>query len=256
MEQQHSDHAVTRAISPIGPRGALWALAIAAALCGLWMIQFENLNLLGLSILVFFFAVTIGLKRSWALYLLFGTLIFYKSSVVEPWDAHGLRTIGSLDVVFTFAAILFAGLCFRYLELSRVVEAFFPALPKSATKKDDLNAKADSASESFPSLLGGRWWLIPIAILFAIGLLQWFPYDGEGPRQWITASGKRIIHLTFFLFVSWFLCRTLLAMVLRWNLGPEQASIRSRSLIAKEFWNESYPIERKRGKIVMDNRAD
>ena len=239
----------------VSPRWTRVALVVLAALIGFFLIQFENLYLLGFSILAFFFFIGIFYKRSWAIYLLLVTLIFLKVVSVDPGNNYLLKILRPLDLVFTSAAMFFAAICFRYLELSRVVDAYFPTIgkPQSLIREP---IRPDKSALLFPSFFGGRWWLIPMSMAIAFGLLQVFPYDEQSARQWITVSGRRLIYLTFFLFFCWFVCRSIVALVLRWNMEPEQACIRARSLIAKEFWNEVYPVERRRVKIRDRNRVE
>ena len=224
----------------MSPRETLVTLGVAAGVFGLWMIQFENLNVLSLTIVVVFFLMGIPLKAAWAIYLLFATLVFLKFVLTPQFSQTG---INEFDLMFTLVAMGFAGFCFRYLELWKYVRAFYPSVGSSS------NSNSDSGY-SFPSLLGGRWWLIPLAVLAAMVLLWAIPYDPSSNRRyWITPLGARLIFLTCFLFFFWFVCRSTIAFAMRWQMDPEQADIQVRSLIADEFWSEQIPMEARRAKL-------
>jgi hypothetical protein len=227
----------------LGPRESLAAFGIAAGMLGLWMIQFENVLWFGLASIVLLFSITIWFQRGWAVYLLFANLLILKFIDVSSHPRSQLSVVDGWDVLFTVVAISFAGCCFRYLELSRYIRAFYPDLRTSAEASEDRGFQ-------FPSLVGGRWWLIPIAIGLAALLLVAFPNDPESVRRyWITPTGARMIFLGFFLFFSWFVCRSIVSIAIRKKMDPDQASIRVRSMIANEFWREQLPIETVRAKL-------
>lgn len=224
----------------LGPRESLLALGIAAGLFGLSMVQFENLNMFGLVLIVFFFFIAIWIRRAWAVYFLFALLVCFKFANVSNQIGLGRSSIDGWDIMFTIVAMIFAGCCFRFLELSRYVRAFYPALQESTTEKRAFQ---------FPALMSGRWWLIPGSLVIALVLLRTFPYDIDAVRQyWITPSGVRTIMMGFFLFFIWFIFRSVVSLNVRKDMGTGQAAVRARSLIAKEFWNEQLPIENQRVK--------
>jgi hypothetical protein len=238
----------------ISPRWTQLVLIVGASVSCLCFLQFENVNVFWLMILFFLVIGTIY-KKSWAIYLLLTILIFLKFVLVDPRDHYLLRFLQPLDLFYTMMALVFAAICFRYLELSRVIDAYFPRIgkPKSLISEP---VRSTGSAKLFPSLLGGRWWLIPTSMAMAYWVLNIFPYDGLSPREWITVSGRRLIYMTFFLFFCWFVCRSVVALALRWNMEPAQASIRARSLIAKEFWNETYSVEKRLAKMRDRDRGD
>lgn len=227
----------------LGPRESLATLGVTAGMLGLWMIQFENVLWFGLVSIAFLFFISIWFQRGWAIYLLFATLLFFKFTDMSSRPRSLLTAVDGWDVLFTVVAMSFAGCCFRYLELSRCVGAFYPDLPTSAEASQERGFQ-------FPSLIGGRWWLIPIAIGLAALLLWAFPTDPDSVRRyWITPTGSRMIFLGFFLFFTWFVCRSVVSIAIRRKMSPEQASVRARSMIANEFWREQQPIETVRAKL-------
>ncbi len=237
--------------SPVraAPNESLLMLLVVAAFFGLWTIQFENLTGIGLMILAVFFAIGVGLKRGWAIYLMFGCLVFLKFDEFGPQTRIRPSAIQWNDLLFTVVSIVFAALCLRYLETAKYARIYYPqgAVPKSKVKRQS----------QFPSLLGGRWWLIPVSVLMAVCLLWAFPYDSTLAYEfWITPTGTRVILLTFFLFFVWFVCRSLISALLRWNIEPEQANIQARSLIAKEYWIEVSAFEKRLAKLKMRDGAD
>jgi hypothetical protein len=231
----------------VGPAEGLVTLGIAAGIFGLWTIQFADLNIFSLTILIVFFLMGIPLQASWAIYLLFVTLIVVKFAFA-PLQSIQVTTLGWLDLLFACVAMTFAGLCFRYLELYKYVSTFYPEAgkPGSSDKKTQFQ---------FPSLLGGRWWLIPLAVFVATVLLFAFPHESNTSRRfWITPTGARLIFLTFFLFFFWFVCRSIIALAMRWRMEPEQADVQVRGLIANELWVEQRPIEARRLKLRSRDR--
>lgn len=231
----------------VGPHESLVTLGIAAGIFGLWMIQFENLDIIALTIVVVFFLMGIPLQAGFAIYLLIATVLILKF-VLAPHNSIQLASVGWIDLLYALVVMTFAGLCFRYLELSKYIRTYYPAAGKS-------RADHQKTKYRFPSLLGGRWWLIPIAVMAATVLLEVIPHDTSSTRRyWITPTGTRLIFLTFFLFFFWFVCRSVLGFAMRWRMEPEQADVQVRSMIANEFWNEQIPIEARRLKYRIRNR--
>lgn len=227
------------------------ALGLAAAFFGLWLIQFFDLPFLLLLLMTALFVATIWLRRGWGLYCVLAILFFLKFSRVAYWQRLQLRELTYVDFVFPIVLMAFAGACFRYLEVSKFAQAFYP------TKKGSVDAGADSAVQidrnlRFPSLLGGRLWLIPAAVTFALFLLTVFPHDTSTIREyWITPRGARAIFLGSFLFFLWFICRSVYALIMRWKMDPDQARIQMRSIFAQEYWREQSGIEKRRAKLYL-----
>lgn len=225
----------------LNPMDARAVMGLVAALLGLFAIQFGNFNGFQLGLLVVFFAAGILGKRAWAIYLMLATFIGLKYFILEPnfnWRFYQLR-FG--DFILALVLILLVATCFRYLEFSRYLNAFYPDVKGG---KDALPQKLE-----FPSLLGGRWWVIPVAVCVATVMLSIFPAEKQlyAPLN-LEARVSRLMFLTLFLFFSWFVCRSVIGTVIRWRMERSQAEVQCRSLIAKELWKDVYPIEHRRAR--------
>ncbi len=230
----------------LAPRQTLATLGIAAGIFGLWLIQFENLNIFSLTMVVALFLIGIWFKAGWSIYLVIATLVLLRFAFAPYSPIQPVNLIW-MDLLFAGVAIVFSGLCFRFLELAKFIRAFHPDLGKPAMADRELRF-------AFPSMLGGRWWLIPVAVLGATALLFLIPHDGSSTRRyWITPPAARLIFITFFLFFFWFVCRSVIALLMRWRMEPEQADIQVRSMIAGEFWVDQFPVESRRLKIRSRN---
>lgn len=225
------------------PRESQMALGLIAGLLGLCAVQFGRFDLFQLLLLMAFFVVGFWAHRAWAIYMLFGTFIFLKFFLFAPFFQYGLRFLSTADVFVVGIFLLFAAACFRYLETGRYSRTFY--------LDEALGEKALSQSKhQFPSLLGGRWWAVPVAVFVASILLSVIPYDIQMfPRARIKPFASRLIFLTLCLFFAWLVCRAVVGAWVRWRMDPEQADIQCRSLIAKEFWNESYSFQKRREKL-------
>ncbi|MFT5303401.1 MAG: hypothetical protein ACI814_004220 [Mariniblastus sp.] len=230
------------------PRRSLFILIVSIVLVGLFLIQLEDLDWSPLLILSGFFVVGMVFQKSWSIYLSLA-ILFVVRFESQP-RALGVQLIGMEDLVFTVVALLLAGLCFRYLELTKLMRVFHPAIRLSKINPDQKETQ-------FPSLMGGRWWLMPIAVLTAYFVLQFFPHDPESAQKyWITSEGSRIIFLMYFLFFAWFVCRSLIRIVMRWNIAQPHAEIQARSLVAQEFWRERAGVEMRLVKLRQKNEPD
>ena len=229
-------------------RESLIALGVAAAFLGLWMVQFFDLPFLLLVLMTGLFGATIWRRSGWGLYCVLAIVFFLKFSRAAYVQRIHLRDLFYVDFIFPIILMAFAGVCFRYLQVSKYSQAFYP------TKKGNVDTTAASAAQSvrnlrFPSLLRGRWWLIPAAVTFALFLLTMFPHDASTIREyWITPRGARAIFLGSFLFFLWFVCRSLYSLIMRWKMDPKQADIHMRSIFAQEYWREQSGIENRRAK--------
>ena len=218
------------------------AIGLAAALFGLSAVQFHDFSLLQLLLLAAFFAVGILMRRPWAIYLMFATFLALKYVLIHPFFKSQFRNLHYSDPFLVFILVMLAAACFRYLESSRFAQAFYPHAKLG--EKRDLETRYE-----FPSLLGGRWWAIPLAIVLAATLMGTSRYQLGFLRQvGITFLASRVIFITLLLFFCWFICRAAVGTFIRWQMGTEQAEIQCRSLIAKEMWREVSPIERRRQK--------
>lgn len=232
------------------PRRSLLYLGLAAGLVGLAVIQFYPIDYILWFIAVAFLLMGIPLRAGWAIYILLA-LMFALRFMLPRYGPGQLKYIGWDDLQYALTVVGFAALSFRFLELSSFLQAYFP---KRSLPDADERERRESSGQ-FPSMLGGRWWLVPLAIAAAVLLLEMIPHDFSSTRRLhITPAGSRMIMMTFVLFFCWFVSRSLLALAVRWRIQPEQAEIQVRSTIADEFWNDQVGIESRRRKYVIRNR--
>jgi hypothetical protein len=248
-------------IRPIRPpfklelRESLIALALAAAFLGLWTIQFVDVPFLLLLLMTVLFGASMWLRRSWGLYCILFIVVLFKFSALSPGQRIQFRELSFLDFVFPIVMMAFAGAVFRFLEVSRFARAFYP--PTSNIAKTEEVATRRNWNLRFPSLLGGRWWLIPTAVTCALFLLTMIPYDTSTIREyWISPRGARAIFLGSFLFFLWFVFRSMFSLIMRWKMDPDRASIQMRSIFAQEYWREQAGIENRRAKMKLKQRQD
>lgn len=224
------------------------ALGLAMALLGLSLLQFFQLPLLLLLLLVLFFSAATWLGRSIGLYFFVIIIFFIKFSRVGYYQRNALRELTYSDFLFPILLLAFMGICFRFFEIRKFRQAFYPKTPQ-----DELGAESQSLVRlkiRFPSLLGGRWVLIPAAVTSALLILTLIPFDTSTIREyWITPRGARTIFLGSFLFFLWFVCRGIFGVIQRWTMSSEQAKIQMRSLFAHEFWREQSAIEKRAAKV-------
>ena len=224
------------------PAEAQIALGIGAALLMVCAVQFKNFGPYPMLVMIAFFTVGIFWQRAWAIYLMLATFIFLKYATDVPGLSSAMYRLRFGDVFLVLILILLAGACFRFLAFSRFLRSFYPDV-KLAEKPQP------KVGYEFPSLLGGRWWVIPLAVLLASTLLVAFPFDTQpmGTIR-IKPPESRLIFLTLLLFFGWFICRALLGTLIRWRMEAHQADVHCRSLVAKELWKDVYPKEARREK--------
>ncbi len=253
-----------------GTRQSLLILILAILVSSICLIVLEELEYFGLLLVASLLMFGLVLKRGWLIYLTFFSLIAFRLD--RAFELSGWGFVSDVlylpDLLFSFLVIVLAGLCMRYLTIAKYARTYCPvvdsklsesvaiesAVPKSAVpesvKEQGSNKVDPTIKFQFPSLLGGRWLLIPASIFLAVVLLSVFPLDiAAGRRLAITPEGTRLIFLAFFMFICWFSCSTIVSTLARWKMDRGQAGIHARSLIAKEFWNESYSLEKRRAKI-------
>ncbi len=252
------DHSFIREMSKqespfrTGPQRSAQIIVVATVISALCLIQFEELNL-GLPIVASLLLAGLIFKQGWLIYLMFASLIFLKIDNTALGLGFELAVLTWPDVFFTLVTMVLAALCMKYLELTKFIQTYYPTFRFSAPQQDKANQPIQSLLQ-FPSLLGGRWLLIPASTLISIVLLSVFPFDRQTARRMaITPEGTRLIFLAFFLFICWFSSSTIVSILSRWSMDTDQAGIQARSLIAKEFWNDSYSIEQRRAKFRRQN---
>ncbi len=224
------------------PPESQFVMGVGAVLLLVCAVQFKSFGLLPLLLMMAFLAFGIFMRRAWAIYLMLGTFVYLKYFVVLTgvhFRSHQLR-FGDLFLVLIL--ILLTGACFRFLESSRFLRSFFPGAKLGEKPQPGTGFE-------FPSLLGGRWWAIPLAVLLASMLLTGFPHDTQPLRDvGIRPLPSRLIFLTLLLFFGWFVCRAFVGTLIRWRMEPRQADVHCRSLVAKELWKDACPIEARRAK--------
>ncbi len=216
------------------------AFALLAAVTGMVLLQFDRLGLSPLLMLTVLFVGGMWAKRNWAIWLLLGVIIYLKYFAGHINLQFGVQLRGQ-DVAVAMLIIVLAAACFRYLESARFLEAFYPNTKLREPPRHGIKFE-------FPSLLGGRWWVIPLAVIVSVYLLH-LTFNGEVLRQFrFRPTASRVVFLILLLFFGWFVCRAGVGMIIRWRMKPEQADVQCRSFVAGELWKESFNIERYRVK--------
>ena len=245
----------------LAPRDTLLLLGFLAGFLGLAMIQFEKIELFPFWLMVFFFGMMVWLRSAWALTCLFIVLFTIKFFGPAPpigsvplggqnWHRHFEQLFLS-DMAFTLLALGFAGVSFRLLETHKYNLGFFTPYGLGTIKDQRVRKE-----RNFPSLLGGRWWLIPASVGLAFAMLFFYPLDSESVQKyWIRPAPMRLIFLFGALFILWFLTRSVCRLIMRWKMGPDQASVHVRSIFAREFWNEQRAIESRRAKLKLKQQS-
>ena len=218
---------------------------LAAAIVGYFVVTGLDLNLGPLLLLMGLFVGGIWAERAWLVWLMLGVTIYLKYCLVPPGSRFGLRGLQFPDLFSALTVMLLIAICFRYLELARYINTFFP--------NSKLGQKPDGARKfEFPSLLGGRWWAIPLSIFLAMLLLGAFPFERTPffAQFRIQPVASRLIFMTLFLFFTWFVGNSILGTFVRRKMKPRQADIQCRSFVAKELWKDTFSFERRRSRQI------
>ncbi|QEG24359.1 hypothetical protein [Mariniblastus fucicola] len=223
------------------PAESSTVLALLAGLLGLFAMRSGDFGLYPMLMLSVLFIGGVWSKRAWLIWMTIGILVFLTYFTARTYS--GLRSFRPDDVVKALTLMLFAAASLRFLESHRFRNAFYP--DAKIGKKPQSGIRFE-----FPSLLGGRWWAIPLALLLAALFLEWFPLERHPLRQFrIRPREARLIFITLMLFFAWFVCRSAIGMLVRWRMKPAQADVHCRSLVAKEFWRDISGFERRRAKL-------
>ena len=228
----------------LSPRDVWLGMVIIAALVGVLLVQLpEEMPWEFLLATTVFFGLAAWKRQGWAIFCIIGMLVLMRFIDYDPSSTDSNHDLSNSDLLLVVLLMLFAGLSFRFLELSRYLQGYWAAT-------EEAKYRSSKPIAHFPASIGGRWWLLPLAIGLAALLLAAFPFDPlSGRKIGIKPFASRPIFMGFFLFFAWFGFRSLIGLISGWKMQPEQASIRARSLVAKEFWKEHSAIEKRRAKI-------
>ena len=240
------------------PNATLVVLIFLAALLGLLLLQLEMVDRVRFWMIIGLFVLMVWRRSSVALACLFvvlGTLVVTKSFYFQGYRTwESLHEIYASDITYTFLVLGFAGACFRFLETKKYCLGVLSKFGWSRVSKSMRNSQGNRRRE-FPSLLGGRWWLIPVSVVSAIMLLEFFPCDLTAiQKYWVKPRPMRLIFLIGMLFLVWFLVRSLFMLIMRWKMDVDQAGVNCRSIIARQFWTEHRAIESRRAKVILKQR--
>lgn len=231
----------------------MFALIAGVALIGMaGLIGMEGLQefptTFGIALASALFWVGVWKRQSWCLFGALLTVFVYRfGDISQDFGLRNALTGG--DVIFTIATLVFMASCFRFLECSKICQAFHAV----------SNSKTDGARSwrlDIDSVFRGRWWMLLFSGVAAWRFLEIIGLDREASRKWwMTPPATRLAMMAFFLFFFWFVCRGLIALRTRWKMSPEQGSIYFRSVFAREFWREHSSVERRRVKILRRDRT-
>ena len=233
----------------LNPKRTVFLFGAASAVCGLAMIQLQGFSIFATVMLVFFFAMMIVLRSSWmlttvlALFLLMGPAFGIDATSAES----RIPQLEINDLAFAFLILVFTGTSLRFLEIHRYNLAYFSEFGASKEGNVELVRR-------FPAILSGRWFGILVAFTLALILLKIFPLDpAANSKYWIKPSAMRVIFLMGALFLIWFIVRGVFALISRWQMDSDQASVMMRSVFANEHWTEHRGIESRLKKINQKN---
>ena len=234
----------------LGPNVTLTILVLIAALFGLTLLHLEMANRIPFGMICILFVWMVWRRSSFALACLFIVLawVVITTSFHQPWGVRFRpEEIFARDITAALLLLVFAGACFRFLETRKYS---FGVLSKFGWNRGRSNKK--DPGREFPSLFGGRWWLIPIAVAVAVVLLGMFPVDHTVVQKfWVQTKPMRLIFLIGTLFLVWFVARSLFMLIMRWKMDSDQAGVHTRAVIASEFWREHRAIESRRAKAMQ-----
>lgn len=239
----------------LAPNLTLAILVLIAAVLGLLMLQLELVDRARFWLMAALFVLMVWKRSSLMLASLFAvlaSLVITKSFFFPRFSyIEGLDEVYASDITFAVLLLGFAGTCFRFLETKKYCLGVLSKFGWGrGLKKESLRS---NLGKEFPSLLGGRWWLIPVSVVSAILLLDFFPFDPTAVQKyWVKAKPMRLILLVGTLFLVWFVIRSLFMLIMRWKMDTDQAGVHTRSVIAKEFWREHRAIESRRARVVRD----
>lgn len=233
------------------PKTALTLHGVLVAFLAVGLIQLAELSWFPLMIVSVLFLFSIWFGRASVFYVFVACILFLAIAGAPVMGRESLRRLDLGDLVFAMFLVGFIGASFRYIGLSRLVQTFC----RNSLSESGTEIPNTQSNFQFPMFVGGRWWLIPVAVVLAALLLGIFPVDSVMGRQfWITPIGVRMIVLFGFLFFIWMICRSLNSLAMRWNMTPEQADVQVRSIVAAEFWKDQSGIEIRQAKIGAKNR--
>ena len=242
----------------LAPNVTLVVLVFLAAAKGVLWLQLETVDRFRFWMIIGFFVLMVWRRSSASLAYLFfmlatvvATKSFYNISF-RAWES--LHQIHATDIMSTLLMLGFAGACLRFLETKKYCLGVLSKFGWGRVGLGGKNSRGVRRRE-FPSLLGGGWWLIPVSVVSAIMLLEFFPFDPTAVQKyWVKPRPMRLIFLIGVLFLVWFLARSLFMLIMRWKMDVDQAGVHTRSIIARQFWREHRAIESRRAKSILKNR--
>jgi len=244
--------------------------AAVACLLGITLLLIDEQSRIPFVLMAIALGGMVWLRSGWSLICFF--MILFTLKFIEPmgWGHQFRQMTGALypnDLVFVFVTMTFIGVSLRYFEINKYEVGFFSEFGwarliksigllgstesmEASRIRNQLTSTKFDRKVRFPSLFGGRWWLLFGAILLAWILLRVFPEDqGSIKAYWIKPRPMRMIFMFGALFLVWFTTRGLFALVMRLKMDPDQAGVQVRSVYAKEFWREHRGIEARRDKM-------
>jgi len=193
-------------------------------------------------ILFILFAFAIGFRKMFLIYLFLFILIMAKYIYLSGFQI-GNPNLDVRELLFVGFVFAFYGFSVRYIDLANAVEAIYPGQGESSLSGDP-NAAGLAGQYPNPTVIGGRWYFIPIAILVGLALLLVIPLEIQNVRGDITSRrATRLILIVLGIFICWFVSVNIIKFVARWQMSSEQADVSIRSSIANELWRDQKRLE-------------
>jgi len=225
---------------------SLGFLGFGAGVCCLAIISIGLIPTFLSGLLFMLFALAIGFRQVFVIYLFLLLLIFAKFIYLPGFQLEN-PTLDFSEILFVGFVFAFYGFCVRYIDLANSIESIYPGHGESK-RSGDLASRYPN-----PSISGGRWYFIPIAILVGLALLLVIPIEIQNVRGDLTSRrATRLILIVLGIFICWLVSVTIIKLVARWQMSPDQADVSIRSSIANELWRDQKRLEAYRNKRIRN----
>ncbi|MGB1930052.1 MAG: hypothetical protein ACPIA2_12025 [Mariniblastus sp.] len=229
---------------------ALGIFGFGAGLSCLAIISIGQIPTFLSGLLFVLFALAIGFRKMFVIYLFLLLLVCARYIYLVGFQLED-ATLNLREILFTIFVFAFYGFSVRYIDLANAIESIYPDQGESLGPRNSQATKLVTPYPN-PTVTGGRWYFIPIAILLGLALLLFFPIEIQNVRGDLTSRrATRLILIVLGIFICWFVSINIIKFVARWQMSSAQADVSIRSNIANILWRdqkrlEAYRYRRKR----------